>query len=37
MLIIRNSLITDKPEVNGVLILLPPLHESSVLRVFKAT
>ena len=35
--ITRNSNSTDKPEVDGALILLPPLHQCSVLRVFKAT
>ena len=32
---ISNS--TEKPEVDGALILLPTLHQNSVLRVFKAT
>ena len=35
--ITRNSNSTDKPEVDGALILLPSLHQCSVLRVFKAT
>ena len=35
--ITRNSNSTDKPEVDGALILLPPRHQCSVLRVFKAT
>ena len=35
--ITRNSNSTDKPEVDGALILLPPLHQCSFLRVFKAT
>ena len=36
-LITRNNNSTDKPEVDGALILLPPRHQCSVLRVFKAT
>ena len=35
--ITRNSNLTDKPEVDGALILLPPRHQCTVLRVFKAT
>ena len=35
--ITRNSNSTDKPEVDGALILLPPLHQWSVFRVFKTT
>ena len=35
--ITRDSNSTDKPEVDGALILLPPRHQCSVLRVFKAT
>ena len=35
--ITRNSNLTDKPEIDGTLILLPTLHECSVLRVFKGT
>ena len=35
--ITRNSNSTDKPEVDGALILLPPLHQCSFLQVFKAT
>ena len=35
--ITRNSNSTDKLEVDGALILLPPPHQCSVLRVFKAT
>ena len=35
--ITRKSNSTDKPEVDGALILLPPRHQCSVLRVFKAT
>ena len=30
MLITRNSNSTDKPEVDGALILLPPLNQCSV-------
>ena len=29
--------ITDKPEVDGVLILPPSLHQCSILSVFKAS
>ena len=35
--ITRNSNSTDKPDVDVTLILLPPRHQCSVLRVFKAT
>ena len=35
--ITRNSNSTDKLDVDGALNLLPPLHQCSVLRVFKAT
>ena len=37
MSITRNSNSTDKPEVDGALILLPSRHPCSVLWVFKAT
>ena len=37
MSITRDSNSTDKPEVDGALKILPPLHQCSVLRVFKAT
>ena len=32
MSVARNSHLTNKPEANGVLILLPPLSSPSVLR-----
>ena len=36
-LITCNSNLTDKPEVDSVLISLPPLHQCSILWVFKTT
>ena len=33
--ITRNSNSTDKPDAGGALILLPPLHQCSILRVLK--